>query len=278
MTWSFFFFFLPRQLRELRSSSVTGRGSARGSVGSLSPVLSSSGSANPVSRPSAGLKRRPASFHARTPRTPRPNELKITPINRMLNTPTSVDSIPRLRRFTSSQTHTSSFAYMSPDEGSRNSKSLETKESKEDTKGKEEVAGKNCAGTPQPPAVREKEEGSAEPEDSRRRNEHSRTPEVLCQPTSEIQGDKHPQEKRELVKVTLSGLWTPESQAQETTGETGEDQKMCCGFFFKVSCSFIDFIKCNTRLQPAVALLTRSLLVCCLNVRMLYPGEIIFSG
>uniref|UniRef100_A0A3Q2X8T8 Calmodulin regulated spectrin associated protein family member 2 n=1 Tax=Hippocampus comes TaxID=109280 RepID=A0A3Q2X8T8_HIPCM len=198
-----------RQLRELRSSSVTGRASARGSVGSLSPVLSSSGSANPVSRPSAGLKRRPASFHARTPRTPRPNDLKITPINRMLNTPTSVDSLPRLRRFTSSQTHTSSFAYLSSDEGSRNSKSLETKE------------------------TREKEEGSGEPEDSRRRNEKSRTPEVLCQPTSEIQGNKHPQEKRELVKVTLSGLWTPESQAQETTGETGEDQKMCCGFFFK---------------------------------------------
>ncbi|XP_019712380.1 calmodulin-regulated spectrin-associated protein 2 isoform X2 [Hippocampus comes] len=222
-----------RQLRELRSSSVTGRASARGSVGSLSPVLSSSGSANPVSRPSAGLKRRPASFHARTPRTPRPNDLKITPINRMLNTPTSVDSLPRLRRFTSSQTHTSSFAYLSSDEGSRNSKSLETKESKEDSKGKEEVVEKNCAGTPPPPAAREKEEGSGEPEDSRRRNEKSRTPEVLCQPTSEIQGNKHPQEKRELVKVTLSGLWTPESQAQETTGETGEDQKMCCGFFFK---------------------------------------------
>ncbi|XP_051943137.1 calmodulin-regulated spectrin-associated protein 2 isoform X2 [Hippocampus zosterae] len=219
-----------RQLRELRSSSVTGRASARGSVGSLSPVLSSSGSANPVSRPSAGLKRRPASFHARTPRTPRPNELKITPINRMLNTPTSVDSLPRLRRFTSSQTHTSSFAYLGSDEGCGNSKSLESKESKEDAQGKEEVVEKNCAGTSQPPAAREKEEGSREPEDGRRRNEKSSTPEVLCQPTSEIQGNKHPQEKKELVKVTLSGLWTPESQAQETAGE---DQKVCCGFFFK---------------------------------------------
>nr|XP_049603209.1 calmodulin-regulated spectrin-associated protein 2 isoform X1 [Syngnathus scovelli] len=219
-----------RQLRELRSSSVAGRASTRGSVGSLSPVLSSSCSANPVSRPSTGLKRRPASFHARTPRTPRPNDLKITPINRMLNTPTSVDSIPRLRRFTSSQTHTCSFAYLSPDAEARESKSRESKESNEDTKGKE-VVEKNRAGSPQPPAAKEKEEESVEPEDSRRRNEKPRTSEVLCQPVSETQGNKHPQEKRELVEVTLSGVWPQESQAQDTTGES--DQKMCCGFFFK---------------------------------------------
>ncbi|XP_061551285.1 calmodulin-regulated spectrin-associated protein 2 isoform X3 [Phycodurus eques] len=222
-----------RQLRELRSSSVTGRGSTRGSVGSLSPILSSSGSANSVSRPAAGLKRRPASFHARTPRIPRPNDLKISPINRMLNTPTSVDSLPRLRRFTSSQTHTSAFAYLSYDEGSWNSKSPKTKESKENTKDKEEMVEKKSAGTPQPPAAKEKEEGSEGPEETPLRNEQSRTSEVLCQPMSEVQGNKILQDKRELVEVTLSGIWPAESQAEETTGETGEDQKMCCGFFFK---------------------------------------------
>ncbi|XP_077370217.1 calmodulin-regulated spectrin-associated protein 2 isoform X2 [Festucalex cinctus] len=212
-----------RQLRELRSSSVTGRASARGSVGSLSPVLSSSGSANPVGRPAAGLKRRPASFHAtRTPRTARPSDLKITPIHRMLNAPTSVDSLPRLRRFASSQTHTSSFAYLSPDEGSGCRKSPESKD---------EAAEKNCAGNPQPP--KEKEEASGRADDSGRRNESSRTSEVLCQPTSEIQGNKHPQDKRELVEVALSGVCPPDKQAQEAAGETAEDQKMCCGFFFK---------------------------------------------
>ncbi|XP_077412493.1 calmodulin-regulated spectrin-associated protein 2 isoform X2 [Vanacampus margaritifer] len=207
-----------RQLRELRSSSVTGRGS----VGSLSPVLSSSGSAHPAARPSAGLKRRPASFHARTPRTPRPSDLKITPIHRMLNTPTSVDSLPRLRRFATSQTHTSSFAYLSTDQGSGAGK-----------ESKEEMMEKNCADRPQPLAAKEKEEGSGAADDSRRRNETSRTSEVLCQPTSEIQSNKHPQDKRELVEVALSGVLPPEDRDQEAAGETAEDQKMCCGFFFK---------------------------------------------
>nr|XP_061795074.1 calmodulin-regulated spectrin-associated protein 2-like [Nerophis lumbriciformis] len=222
-----------RQLRELRSSSVTGRGSTRGSVGSLSPILSSSGSANPISRPSTGLKRRPASFHARTPRTPRPTDLKITPINRMLNTPTSVDSLPRLRRFTSSQTHTSSFAYLSADEGSADSKSSETKQREENTKDENEITEKKSAGTLQPTAAKETEEESAEQEESLLREEQPRTSEVLRQPRSETEGSKQPQDKRELVEVTLSGSWPPESEAQEAGGETGEDQKMCCGFFFK---------------------------------------------
>nr|XP_057922835.1 calmodulin-regulated spectrin-associated protein 2 isoform X2 [Doryrhamphus excisus] len=222
-----------RQLRELRSSSVTGRGSARGSVGSLSPILSSSGSANPPSRPSSGIKRRPASFHARTPRTPRPNDLKITPISRMLNTPTSVDSLPRLRRFTSSQTHTTSFEYLSHDK----SKSPETKGDKENTKDKDETAANKGAGTP---TAKEKEEESAEPEhQAPLRNgdvKQSGTSEVLCQPTSEIQGNRvkgDPRDKKELVEVTMSALRPAESQGQEASGETGEDQKMCCGFFFK---------------------------------------------
>ncbi|XP_061776177.1 calmodulin-regulated spectrin-associated protein 2 isoform X1 [Nerophis ophidion] len=217
-----------RQLRMLRSSSVSGRGS----VGSLSPVLSSSGSVNPPSRPSAGIKRRPASFHARTPRTPRPNDLKITPISRMLNTPTSVDSIPRLRRFTSNQTHTSSFAYLSHDEGFGTSKSPETKDGKENTEDKDEA--KKGAVTP---TTKERDKDSTEHEDASVRNvNQSRTSEVLCQPTSEIQGRRvqgDPQDRRELVEVTMSGLWPAESQPREAGGETGDGQKMCCGFFFK---------------------------------------------
>ncbi|XP_077580623.1 calmodulin-regulated spectrin-associated protein 2 [Stigmatopora nigra] len=208
-----------RQLRELRSSSVTGRGSTRGSVGSVSPILSSSTSANVIGRPSVGLKRRPASFHARTPRTPRPNDLKITPINRMLNTPPSVDSLPRLRRFTSSQTHTSSFAYLSADGESGYGKNPETKE----------IVNENAEDS-RTPTAKEKEEDK---EETLPLDEESINSEILRQPKSETQVDKHPQEKKELVEVTLSTSWPQETEAEEAGGETTDDQKMCCGFFFK---------------------------------------------
>ncbi|XP_039998893.1 calmodulin-regulated spectrin-associated protein 2 isoform X2 [Xiphias gladius] len=235
-----------RQLRELRSSSVTGRGS----VGSLSPILSSSGSPRAPNRSPAGIKRRPASFHARTPRTPRPNDLKVTPFRRMLNTPTSVDSLPRLRRFTPSQTQLSSSAYLGHDEGSRESKNQEAKDNRENTKDKEEKVAKKSAGTPQPPtkAAKEKEDErqeerrEAEQAQSKGEVKQSRTSEVLCQPVSEIQGAAgsrvkgDPQDRRDLVEVPLSGLKPPEGHSREMTGEGeagGDDQKMCCGFFFK---------------------------------------------
>ncbi|XP_044224018.1 calmodulin-regulated spectrin-associated protein 2 isoform X2 [Thunnus albacares] len=242
-----------RQLRELRSSSVTGRGSGRGSVGSLSPILSSSGSPRAPNRSPAGIKRRPASFHARTPRTPRPNDLKVTPFSRMLNTPTSVDSLPRLRRFAPSQTQTSSFAYLGHDDGTGEYKNQEASNSKENTKEKEETAARKSAGTPPSPtkeAAKEKED--ERPEERREAKQaqlkvegkQSRTTGVLCQPASDTrgaagsQGDS--QDRRDLVEVTMSGPKPPDSQGQEVTGEGeagadtyGEDQKMCCGFFFK---------------------------------------------
>ncbi|KAM7379243.1 hypothetical protein PAMP_004808 [Pampus punctatissimus] len=233
-----------RQLRELRSSSVTGRGSGRGSVGSLSPILSSSGSPHAPSRSPAGIKRRPASFHARTPRTPRPNDLKVTPFSRMLNTPTSVDSLPRLRRFTPSQTQISPFSYLGHDE-----EIVEAKNSKD----KEEMAAKKSAGTPPPPtkeSAKEKEDERAEERREAKQAQlkvevkQSRTSEVLCQPVSEIQGAAgsqvkgDSQDKRDLVEVTVSGPKPPDSKKvtgkEEAGGDTyGEDQKMCCGFFFK---------------------------------------------
>lgn len=245
-----------RQLRELRSSSVTGRGSGRGSVGSLSPNLSSSGSPHAPNRSPAGIKRRPASFHARTPRTPRPNDLKVTPFSRMLNTPCSVDSLPRLRRFNSSQTQLCSFAYMSHDEGPGGRTSREDKDDKENAKDEEETAARNSAGTPQPSAKEEAKE-----KESKRQEEAAPfmggvkkrgSSEVLRQPVSEIQGPTgsgvkgDPQDRRDLVEVPLSGLKPPggppsgEGQGEgEAGGDTyGDDQKMCCGFFFKVSWSY----------------------------------------
>uniref|UniRef100_A0A8C7WQA6 Calmodulin regulated spectrin-associated protein family, member 2b n=1 Tax=Oryzias sinensis TaxID=183150 RepID=A0A8C7WQA6_9TELE len=207
-----------RQLRELRSSSVTSRGSGRGSVGSLSPVLSSYGSPRATSQAPAGIKRRPASFHARTPRTPRPNDLKVTSFSRMLNTPTSVDSLPRLRRFNPSQTQTSPFAYLGPNKDSAKSKEEplliagESAKEKEDKLQEERAESKGDV--PQPD-----------------------TADVLHQPVqsntgSQVQGEA--QERGDLVEVSLSELKPPQLAAEGETGELyREDQKMCCGFFFK---------------------------------------------
>ncbi|XP_072516138.1 calmodulin-regulated spectrin-associated protein 2a isoform X2 [Salminus brasiliensis] len=84
------------------------RGSGARSSGSPSPA----DSPHTTHRSPTSLKRKSASFHSKTPRTPRPSELKITPFNRVLTVPQSVDSIPRLRRFSPSQSVTSSFAYL----------------------------------------------------------------------------------------------------------------------------------------------------------------------
>ncbi|KAM3605172.1 uncharacterized protein V6R79_021712 [Siganus canaliculatus] len=237
-----------RQLRELRSSSVTGRGSGRGSVGSLSPILSSSGSQHAPNRSPAGIKRRPASFHARTPRTPRPNDLKVTPFSRMLNTPTSVDSLPRLRRFTSSQSQLSSFAYLGHDEEQAGSKKKQetAKDDKENVKDKEETEAKKSAGAPQASTKEKEKERGGERKQAQSKDDvkTTRASEVLRQPVSEIQGSTgsrvkgDSQERKDLVEVPLSGLKpsTEPHGGQDMTGEgetEGDDQKMCCGFFFK---------------------------------------------
>uniref|UniRef100_A0A674NB06 Calmodulin regulated spectrin associated protein family member 2 n=1 Tax=Takifugu rubripes TaxID=31033 RepID=A0A674NB06_TAKRU len=185
--------------------------------------------------------RRPASFHARTPRTPRPNDLKVTPFSRMLNTPTSVDSLPRLRRFTSSQSQLSSFAYLGNETSSG-----EKKDSKE---GK---AADESAGTSHPSAnqhnkaeCENERNQTARPrskgEDKSRRSEevlHQPLPEYKRPTSSQVKAEN--QDRKDLVEVPLSELKPPErsSSGQEMDGEEdgdagGDDQKLCCGFFFK---------------------------------------------
>uniref|UniRef100_A0A671Z4T1 Calmodulin regulated spectrin-associated protein family, member 2a n=1 Tax=Sparus aurata TaxID=8175 RepID=A0A671Z4T1_SPAAU len=72
-------------------------------------VARSSGPSSPADSPRSthrsptSIKRKSASFHSRNPRTARPNELKLAPYNRVLTAPQSVDSIPRLRRFSPCQ-------------------------------------------------------------------------------------------------------------------------------------------------------------------------------
>ncbi|XP_062251632.1 calmodulin-regulated spectrin-associated protein 2a [Platichthys flesus] len=81
-------------------------------------VTRSSGPSSPADSPHSthrsptSIKRKSASFHSRSPRTPRPTELKLAPFNRVLNAPQSVDSIPRLRRFSPCQPLASTFVYM----------------------------------------------------------------------------------------------------------------------------------------------------------------------
>lgn len=222
-----------RQLRELRSSSVTGRGSGRGSVGSLSPNLSSTGSPHAPNR-SSGLKRRPASFHARTPRTPRPNELKVTPFSRMLNTPTSVDSLPRLRRFTPQQSQLSSFAYLGHDESPDEIPHSDTKDNKETDK--EETAQQSAGTQEAAPDVQTQDHSRAAAHSPLKHEvKQIKHTEVVHQPMSETQSAKveSQPDRNDLVEVTLSEL-----KLRDDEGETGEEmcgaeQKMCCGFFFK---------------------------------------------
>lgn len=222
-----------RQLRELRSSSVTARGSGRGSVGSLSPNLSSSGSPQAPNR-SSGLKRRPASFHARTPRTPRPNDLKVTPFSRMLNTPTSVDSLPRLRRFTPQQSQISSFAYLGHDESPDETPNCDAKENKETAK---EETTQPSAGTQEAKAEVQTSYHSKETAQGPSTTEVKQTQptEVLHQPVSEVQASETTEgqsDRSDLVEVALSELKLGD---EGDTGEEicGAEQKMCCGFFFK---------------------------------------------
>ncbi|MBN3307138.1 CAMP2 protein, partial [Amia calva] len=177
-----------KQIRELRTATR--------STGSLSPVLSSAESPRTSHRSPTSIKRKSASFHSKTPRTPRPNELKIAPLNRILNTPQSVDSLPRLRRFS-------------------------------------------------PTLYAEAEEAELEKE---MKPIESTVSEVLSQPIMEtftVTPTENPsdligQSTRNLIEVPLSVLKPLDGQELEEVGEgeTGgemydEDQKMCCGFFFK---------------------------------------------
>lgn len=159
----------------------------------------------------------------------------------MLNPPTSVDSLPRLRRFTSSQCQLSSFAYLGHE--------VRPGEKKDSN---EEAAAQETAGTSQlnreNKGEHEDEQNQAERARSKGADKQRRSAEVLQQPLPE---KKRPtssrvtaenQDRRDLVEVPLSGLKPPEgaSSGQEMEGEEdgdggGDDQKMCCGFFFKVN-------------------------------------------
>lgn len=152
----------------------------------------------------------------------------------MLNPPTSVDSLPRLRRFTSSQCQLSSFAYLGHEE-----------RPEEKTDSKEETAAQETAGTSQlhqeKKGEHEDEQKQTEQARSKGEDKQRRSAEVLQQPLPE---NKRPtssrvkaenQDRRDLLEVPLSGLKGSGNHQEMEGEEDGDDQKMCCGFFFKVN-------------------------------------------
>ncbi|XP_007233273.3 calmodulin-regulated spectrin-associated protein 2a isoform X1 [Astyanax mexicanus] len=242
------------------------RGSGARSSGSPSPA----DSPRATHRSPTNLKRKSASFHSKTPRTPRPSELKITPFNRVLTVPQSVDSIPRLRRFSPSQSVSSSFAYlgenkisalgieatdiMQATECSSGDLLSPTKDTqKEDTEtfaeddltamGSEEVKDEQNT----------MRENGEKDEEQRAETEikpplESSVAEVLSQAVKEtviVTPTEKPidlisQSNKNLIEVPLSvlkpldGQELEESREGPTAGENmDDDQKMCCGFFFK---------------------------------------------
>uniref|UniRef100_A0A8C9T3V0 Calmodulin regulated spectrin-associated protein family, member 2a n=1 Tax=Scleropages formosus TaxID=113540 RepID=A0A8C9T3V0_SCLFO len=178
---------------------------------------------------SSGIKKKSASFHSKTPRTQRPSELKITPFNRVLTVPQSVDSLPRLRRFSPSQSQVSSFSCLGDDtkpppeaEATEKDTAPEIKlppsTSNSPTKSVSSEPLTSPVKQPQPKEVEEK---------------------TFTVTSSASPADVPGQSTRNLIEVPLSVLKPLEGQMlEEARGEGSgdfydDDQKMCCGFFFK---------------------------------------------
>ncbi|XP_056092799.1 calmodulin-regulated spectrin-associated protein 2a [Rhinichthys klamathensis goyatoka] len=241
-----------KQVRELRGSGAR-------SSGSPSPA----DSPRATHRSPTNLKRKSASFHSKTPRTPRPNELKITPFNRVLNVPQSVDSIPRLRRFSPSQSVSCSFTYL----GSAKKPPSESETTDKDIEQGIESLSIECSyGTKTSPTKETQQAVTEDTGESKKENKPTEERENLKKSTDEFKPamessvsevlsqivmetvivtptepfDITHQTNKNLIEVPLSVLKPLDGQAleeegeNETSGENQDDeQKMCRGFFFK---------------------------------------------
>lgn len=252
-----------KQVRELRGSGTR-------SSGSPSPA----DSPHITHRSPTNIKRKSASFNSKTPRTPRPTELKITPFNRVLTVPQSVDSIPRLRRFSPSLSVSSSFAYLGNDPKPSKKNVQAEALCTEDTSSDLTLPTKDIH-QPEPDIadsrnnVLENSVGkNGHIKDERKESGGEIKPtvgssvsEVLSQAVKEtfiVTPTEKPldlvsQNNKNLIEVPLSILKPLDGQELEEGGETvttgenqDDDQKMCCGFFFKVrihQCCI--YIKCR---------------------------------
>ncbi|XP_054021550.1 calmodulin-regulated spectrin-associated protein 2 isoform X1 [Dryobates pubescens] len=229
-----------KQIRDFKSSSRQ--------AGAPSPVAPfSQDSPRSTHQSPQSSNRKSASFHIKMQRTPRPNELKITPLNRTLTAPRSVDSLPRLRRFSPSQVpiQTRSFVCFGDDGEHTGEPPLkgnlvkEVKPTEEAAKEEGPKAQKQCE-----QKLEEKEIKPIE----------SNVSEVLSQPITETvcltpNEDQLSQpilptpapKTANLIEVSLSDLKPPEKSEVSVEKYEGEsdreqfedDQKVCCGFFFK---------------------------------------------
>ncbi|XP_059914958.1 calmodulin-regulated spectrin-associated protein 2 [Gadus macrocephalus] len=161
------------------------------------------------------------------------------------------DSLPRLRRFSPSQTQTSSFAYLGHDEGPLALDSLDPQDPLDPQQRDKhpEEGPRQSAGALRPPA----KGADAEPDPGERREvaaagkatEGVISSEVRCQPGADHQGHGRRQGtaeqsdpgRRDLREVPLFQKDNTEEEAALDGGAGrdayGDDQKMCCGFFFK---------------------------------------------
>ncbi|NWX14830.1 CAMP2 protein, partial [Aegotheles bennettii] len=229
-----------KQIRDFKSSSRQ--------TGTPSPVAPfSQESPRSTHQSPQSSNRKNASFHIKMQRTPRPNELKITPLNRTLTAPRSVDSLPRLRRFSPSQVpiQTRSFVCFGDDGEHVGEPHLRGNLLKE-VKSTEEVAKEEG-----PKLLKQCEQKLEEKEI---KPIESNVSEVLSQPITETvcltpNEDQLSQpilptpapKTANLIEVSLSDLKPPEKNEVSIEKYEGEsdreqfedDQKVCCGFFFK---------------------------------------------
>uniref|UniRef100_A0A8D3DH59 Calmodulin regulated spectrin-associated protein family, member 2a n=1 Tax=Scophthalmus maximus TaxID=52904 RepID=A0A8D3DH59_SCOMX len=221
-------------------------------------VTRSSGPSSPADSPRSthrsptSIKRKSASFHSRNPRTARPNELKLAPYNRVLTAPQSVDSIPRLRRFSPCQPLASSFVYMgekpataNPETNKREQTEVDSNAKTRDTESHSRRKISSMGTDDQKPAV-QKSAINVKPAIE------SSFPEVLAHPVVESftvtpteippRPEASGQARSSLIEVPLSvvkplGDPTPddglEMQQDDVDEVLDEEQKTCRGFFFK---------------------------------------------
>ncbi|XP_075792790.1 calmodulin-regulated spectrin-associated protein 2 isoform X4 [Pelodiscus sinensis] len=229
-----------KQIRELKSSRQTGSASPIASFALESP--------RPTHQSPQSSNRKNASFPVKMQRTPRPNELKIIPFNRTLTAPRSVDSLPRLRRFSPSQVpiQTRSFVCFG-DDGERNSEPQSKRNLPKEVKSTEDVAKEQQQKGTLEKCEQKMKEREIKPFESK-------VSEVLSQPITETvcltpNEDQLSQpglpttipKTANLIEVSLSDLKPPEKaevSVEKYEGESDreqfeDDQKVCCGFFFK---------------------------------------------
>ncbi|XP_020640328.3 calmodulin-regulated spectrin-associated protein 2 isoform X1 [Pogona vitticeps] len=220
------------------------------------PSMRPAGSASPVTpfsvespRPShqspQSSSRKNSSLPSKVQRTPRPNELKITPLNRTLTAPRSVDSLPRLRRFSPSQVSIQTRSFVCFGDDGEPNLLKEAKTTTEEVTDREEVGEKEEV---------KKDAVEQNSEEELIRPVESTVSEVLSQPITETvcltpseEPPKPPalpvpaSKSGSLIEVSLTDLKPSEksedslekSEGESDKEQVEDDQKLCCGFFFK---------------------------------------------